>query len=217
MTSTVKSGQGSGILTGVLRYDGRDDVFRAIDALKLSGDAVEIGVFGAVFSEQILSRAPFRKLYCVDPYLAYDEYKDGINYIDFEAKFKEAKRRVERFGARVEFKRKFSLEASRDFADGSLDFVYIDGNHQYKYVKEDLTFWYPKVKIGGLIVGDDAHDVDDSRRNADGDVEWVHSFNADGTKASWGFYGVVKAAREFAEKSGLKLHLSGGQFLIVKE
>jgi predicted O-methyltransferase YrrM len=39
--------------------------------------------------------------------------------------------------------------------DKSLDFVYIDANHTYQAVKEDIRLWYPKVKSGGLIMGHD--------------------------------------------------------------
>ena len=37
----------------------------------------------------------------------------------------------------------------------ALDWVYIDGNHTYEFVLEDLRSWYPKVRPGGLVVGDD--------------------------------------------------------------
>ncbi len=54
--------------------------------------------------------------------------------------------------------RKKSIEASKDFEDNSLDFVYIDANHQFRNVLEDLKSWYPKVKSGGVIAG---HDYDE--------------------------------------------------------
>ena len=38
-----------------------------------------------------------------------------------------------------------------------LDFVYIDANHNYECVKEDIEHWYPKVKVGGIIAGHDFH------------------------------------------------------------
>jgi len=33
--------------------------------------------------------------------------------------------------------------------------VYIDGNHQYEFVLQDLCTFAPKVKVGGMICGDD--------------------------------------------------------------
>jgi predicted O-methyltransferase YrrM len=41
------------------------------------------------------------------------------------------------------------------YKDRSLDFVFIDGSHEYEDVKEDIYHWYPKVKKGGIIAGHD--------------------------------------------------------------
>jgi predicted O-methyltransferase YrrM len=53
--------------------------------------------------------------------------------------------------------RKESIEASKDFEDESCDVVFIDMDHSYEAVKQDLMHWFPKVKRGGYIAG---HDVD---------------------------------------------------------
>lgn len=36
-----------------------------------------------------------------------------------------------------------------------IDLLYLDGDHSYDAVKEDINFWFPKVKKGGIIAGDD--------------------------------------------------------------
>jgi len=48
-----------------------------------------------------------------------------------------------------------SIEASKLYEDNSLDFVFIDGAHDYFNVKQDIEHWLPKVKVGGYIAGDD--------------------------------------------------------------
>lgn len=50
-----------------------------------------------------------------------------------------------------------SLEASKLYDDNSLDFILIDGSHEYEDVKSDILHWYPKLKYGGIIAGDDYH------------------------------------------------------------
>ena len=51
----------------------------------------------------------------------------------------------------------YSNDIVKKFQDGWLDFVYIDANHQYEYVLEDIKLWTPKVKKGGVIGGHDYH------------------------------------------------------------
>lgn len=51
-----------------------------------------------------------------------------------------------------------SVEAAKQFKDGSIDFVFIDAAHDYDSVIADITAWLPKVKKGGIIAGYDYED-----------------------------------------------------------
>ena len=51
-----------------------------------------------------------------------------------------------------------SKTATKKFANASLDVVFIDLDHSYESVKEDIKLWLPKVKKGGYIAGDDYHE-----------------------------------------------------------
>lgn len=57
--------------------------------------------------------------------------------------------------------RKSSIEASKQYDDNSLDFVFLDASHEYNDVIEDINAWLPKLKIGGTLAGHDygRHDV----------------------------------------------------------
>lgn len=48
-----------------------------------------------------------------------------------------------------------SSEAAAHFADGTVDFVFIDANHTAEFVRRDVLAWLPKVKKGGIIAGHD--------------------------------------------------------------
>lgn len=48
-----------------------------------------------------------------------------------------------------------SVGASKNYGDKTIDFIFIDANHEYIYVKNDIEAWFPKVKVGGIIAGHD--------------------------------------------------------------
>ena len=48
-----------------------------------------------------------------------------------------------------------SVNAALQYQDSTLDFVFIDANHVYEAVRDDLHAWFPKVKKTGIIAGHD--------------------------------------------------------------
>lgn len=112
----------------------------------------EIGVARGDFSEVIASSG--LKLYSIDPWLSYDDYIDDRGQDVEDSIYQKTKDRLSKY-PNCQIIRKTSAEAARDIPDRSLDFVYIDGNHQLMYVIEDLVIWSKKVKVGGIISGHD--------------------------------------------------------------
>lgn len=108
----------------------------------------EIGVLGGGYSINLCEVNPELKLYCIDTWgLKETRYKKY-----HLRKFEEAKIRLAPFNC--ELIRDFSTEAARNF-DILLDFVYIDANHQFDYVMQDIIVWARKVRSGGIIAGHD--------------------------------------------------------------
>ena len=62
--------------------------------------------------------------------------------------------------------RKYSAEAAGQIEDESLDFVYIDANHSYENVLQDLTLWGRKVRPGRYIIGHDYREECEGVRRA---------------------------------------------------
>lgn len=113
----------------------------------------EIGVREGEYSEILCKANPKLKLCGIDPYVSYTGYRDHIKNESFEIYYEVAKKRLAPYN--YKFVRKFSLDALDDFPDQSLDFVYIDGNHDFKNCADDITEWTKKVKNGGIISGHD--------------------------------------------------------------
>lgn len=112
----------------------------------------EIGVGNGKHALRILKNLDVVKLYLIDPYVHYDNYK-GKRALKERA----AKNTLRNWSDRIVWIKKFSDDAASHIKDGELDFVYIDGNHGYKYVLNDIKNYYNKVKDGGLICGHDYH------------------------------------------------------------
>ena len=113
----------------------------------------EIGVEQGEYSEVLAKANPEAKLYLVDRWKAYRGYRDHVSQEKLDAFFETTRARVERFPAVL--MRKASLDAARDFKDESLDWVFIDANHSFDWVMQDIIHWTPKVRAGGLVCGHD--------------------------------------------------------------
>ena len=117
-------------------------------------DGVEVGVADGFFSEVICKANPGVMLYCVDPWEFYPGYTTfKKNQAEFDALYEDAKKRLEPLGCALIRAR--GVEAAKEFGEEELDFVFLDGDHKYDAVKEDIATWAPKVRIGGIVSGHD--------------------------------------------------------------
>lgn len=139
----------------------------------------EVGVDRAEFARLFLSRN-----WMIDEYWGVDAYQPyGEMDFDRYPDFLMAIERLAPFGSRAKLLRHGSIEASGKFAAGSLDFVYIDGAHDYESVRADIEAWWPKLAPGGVLAG---HDFDDQP---------IHE-------------GVKRAVVEFAERVDRTVYLT---------
>jgi len=145
----IKGGDTLPYLGWVRNYT-RQDLAKLFNELGYTKGA-EIGVERGRFSKVLCTQIPKLQLKCIDPWAPFTHH----NAATMENTFQNAKLRLARFGDRIEFIRKTSLEAVKDIPDGSLDFVYIDAMHDFDFVMRDIINWVPKVRSGGIVSGHD--------------------------------------------------------------
>ena len=163
----------------------------------------EIGVWRGNFSHHLLRVVQPKHLHLIDPY----SYRSEGNYqralyggksgsqISLDDIYNSVKRRfkTEIDSGQVVLHRQTSETAVHKFPDHYFDWVYIDGDHQYEFVKKDLELFSKKVKTGGLIAGDDYED------------------------RGWWQGGVKKAVDEFVTNGAAKIILiKKNQFVLRK-
>lgn len=130
----------------------------------LLGCAVEVGTHRGEFASNLLRKWEGVYLFCIDPYITNYSEKDPISKKTKEERLQdkndatvliENTRKEYNRKTNVRFIDKESLLAVSHFVDKSLDFVYIDGNHEPQNLYSDLNAWYPKITEGGILAGHD--------------------------------------------------------------
>ncbi len=146
------------------RFFGRmDPRLQLLHSMPKQAICAEIGCWKGDFSKLILDICQPARLHLIDPYKHVDEYEDSwyggakISQGDLDKIHTSVVNRFWEFIDRgqVICNRRDSSEAAKSFVDCYFDWIYIDGDHTYSAVLEDLNKYLPKVKAGGYICGDD--------------------------------------------------------------
>lgn len=124
----------------------------------------EIGVYKGQFTEKFCQKG--LKMSAIDNWQVYlggaenhqaQERQDVL--------YKKTMTRLSNYDCTVI--RKNSLDALSDFEPGSLDFVYLDADHSFRGIADDIYEWYRKVRSGGIISGHDYACADS--------IPWAHN------------------------------------------
>lgn len=150
---------------------------------------VEIGVYKgrgtALWNVELINKGIKYDYYAVDHFEGSEEHKlAGI-----VPTHEQVIQNLNCFADNLSIIKMDSISASKLFKAKSLDLVYIDGSHDYKSVLKDIKAWYPKLKNGGVISGDDFNE------------HWK---------------GVVDAVIEFASFKNLTIEKIGGSQWKIK-
>ena len=139
--------------------DKRNFIFKLI---KKNSVCCEIGVWKGEFSQLIIKKNNPTKLYLIDPWKDFgDDYfdKKHVKYrqenqnLRFNLVNQKFKNNI--LKNQVEILKMTSKEALRRLENIKFDFIYVDGNHQYKFVKYDIENYFKLLNESGYLVGDD--------------------------------------------------------------
>ena len=141
---------------------GRDELPKFFKELGFRIGA-EVGAYKGAFSEKFCKEG--LKMYVIDPWMAYQ----GAGRTQQEQArqdflYEHTKRVFAQYNNYVII-RKTSMDALEEIEDGSLDFVYIDGDHEFGHVACDIVEWTKKVRVGGVVSGHDYFCTDKGARN----------------------------------------------------
>ena len=141
-----------------------------LNTLPKNSVGCEIGVWKGEFSKQLYDTLQPTKLYLVDPWKYFSEYPDrwyGGKLVssqeDMDKIFQDVKE-IFKDKDEVVILREISENIEPLIKQKSLDWIYIDGNHDFLFVFYDLVTSYFLVKNNGYITGDDYEKGNDIER-----------------------------------------------------
>ncbi len=189
-------------------FKNREDLPDLLNKLNLTNKGVELGSFKGDFAKNITSKW-MGKLYMIDVWrpLSDEEYDDISNHKNHIDAYSIAMNNIKGFEEKTFMLRMDGSEGAKLFADESLDFVYIDANHTYESVKEDIDTWYRKVKKGGLVMGHD-YLPDYFYEGKEEKDQALYTFpDGQPEKAQYtGMFGVNPAVDEFCKENGYTIN-----------
>jgi predicted O-methyltransferase YrrM len=139
-----------------------EDVYRnAVARAARRAHFVEVGSWvgksSSFLAVEIVNSGKAIRLDCIDTWLGSASDQDMMRRAEGRDLLTEFQNNLLRSGMSVRPVRLPSVVAAGLYEDESLDFVFIDADHEYQSVREDLSAWLPKLKWGGVLAGHDYH------------------------------------------------------------
>ena len=139
--------------TGWKKPSTRQDLYIVMEDMGCFKNGVEVGVARGKNAHVMLNTIKGLNLVCVDPWTPYSNWGQH----EMNKRYELTVRRLRPYikTNQVHIGREESMDAVRKVKNGSLDFVYIDGFHDFDWVMPDLIFWAQKVRRHGIVAGHD--------------------------------------------------------------
>jgi len=185
-----------------IEFDSRLQLPQVLNQLGLHGLGVEVGVQRGVNAAHILRHWRGECLYLVDPWAPYpggeqDPQVHEVYYNDALNAVAEVMRGHAQCRS-YEIMRLEWLDACAELhrRGRQLDWVYLDGDHEYDSVARDIAIAWPLIKPGGVLAGHD-YIADGWHRNGDPYTAYTTEAEAQLERGHCGPFGVMRAVNEF--------------------
>lgn len=145
--------------------------------------AAELGVAEAYFSDELLTNG-IERLYSIDVWNCIQGQRgDGGSEKSWHLKnFEAAKERLKKHGDKSVILRGFTNEMAWMIPDNTCGLIYVDCDHSYEAVKQDIRNYWGKLVMGGIMA--------------------FHDFESEAAN-----YGVKQAVYEWAGEHDLAVYL----------
>ncbi len=114
---------------------------------------IEIGSYMGESSSLFAASGMFKEIHCIEPFQQHEEFnvKSGYTWDDVKKEFDTNTRIFDN----IILHEDFSFNIGHKFKDGTFDFVYLDGGHDYESIERDIKLYLPKLKPLSLFGGHD--------------------------------------------------------------
>lgn len=132
---------------GFFEYDASAACTAILPFVKPEHTGIELGVFRG--DSSVLFMEYCTSMHFIDPCVEYPENPDKGWY----ASAVEFHTRLNAYAGRYKFYKDFAANVAHQIPE--VDFAFIDGNHEYPFVKQDIELYWPKIRSGGFLSGHD--------------------------------------------------------------
>jgi len=119
-------------------------IIHVTNQIKPHSKMIEIGSYTGESTSMFAASGFFKEIYAIDCSMGA-EFKHKLEEFEINT----------RLFDNIKLTKDFSHNVVNDFADDSIDFIYIDGDHSFEYVFNEINLYKPKIKKSGIISGHD--------------------------------------------------------------
>ena len=136
------------------KFDNSFSRLCVLDKIPENGVCAEIGVLKGDYAN-LISLQSISKLFLIDPWISIPDIPHRWHAVSQEEMDSYRLEVHDKFSNNdlVEILEEYSFDAVNNFEDNFFDWIYLDANHSYNHVIQDLQAWWKKLKPESYLCG----------------------------------------------------------------